>query len=349
MGPLPRGRDVSVLVGVWYPEAAFEDFLASAINFKPGTLEQAKRSLDNLLDRIVAQERVDPAFPRLLVGSLISGSLPRRTKMDPLNDIDVMVILDGTGLSCVQAGQATQETFGYSGRLDNPLLLPRYKADGTPYVSSIRVLNVLRDFLRESYGRSEITRDGQAVNVWLSSYGLGLDVVPTFRVVRPNGSDYFWIPVGSNNPNWQFTDPRNDATALDWVEQSTGPYVRFVIRLVKYWNRKRNFGRLRSYHLEVMCNRALTGAQILTYGEGVLRFFERAETLIASPCPTQHGYGGDLDTYLTPEQREWSLECLRRDREYARNAEHWTAGFDYESAIAGWRQVFGDDFPRYGL
>lgn len=340
---------MSTMTGIWTADAAFEELLDRHINFKPGRLEQAQKSLEHLLGRLVNRHAGDPTFPRLLVGSLVSGSLPRRTKMHPLNDVDVMVILDGTGLTCVEDDRETGDSFAYTGKSGSPLLLPRYKTDGTTYLSSIRVLNTFRDFLRQSYGRSEIARDGQAVNVWLESYGLGLDVVPTFRVKRTNGTDYFWIPVGSNDPSWQKTDPRNDATVLDRVEQTTGPSVRSVIRLIKYWNLKRNFGRFRSYHLEVLCNRALDGQYIYSYGEGVLRFFERAEPLIASACPTQHGYGGNLDTYLGDEQRRWALMALQRDRVHARNAQQWRAGFDHESAIKSWRLVFGDDFPEYGL
>jgi hypothetical protein len=126
----------------------------------------------------------DPGFPNLIDGDVLSGSFGRRTGITPLDDVDVMMILDGTGLILVRNGIGTGETVEGSGDLAKQINFGRFQGpDG--YLSSRKILAEFRTALRGTiYPNSEVGNAEQAVNGWLSSYGMGMDVVPAFQIVR---------------------------------------------------------------------------------------------------------------------------------------------------------------------
>lgn len=193
--------------------AAFNKFMQDSVNLTAAERKQGETShnyLRQILDEYAAK---DATFPRLLDGDFLSGSFARKTKLRPLNDIDIMMIVDGQGLVMINGdGTVKPGTIRGSGSEGNPLNTATYYIDGTTKISSIKVLNAFKKAIKSRYPDStEVGRDGQVVNVYLSSYGLGLDVIPALEFL-PEGADrpHYYIPKGSNDPTWMATNPKID-------------------------------------------------------------------------------------------------------------------------------------------
>ena len=121
----------------------------------------------------------DERFP-WIVDTILSGSYIRRTKPYPLDDIDMLVILDGTGLQEVRWGHPTggvvrglkQGSPVHAITDDNGMICPR------------RLLDRFRTAIAETYPLSTVRKDGQAINVKLKN-GIGIDIVPCFEISPP--------------------------------------------------------------------------------------------------------------------------------------------------------------------
>lgn len=318
--------------------------LVASISPTQAERQQASKSqafLRSVLRRACAG---DKRLPTLRPGDFLGGSYMRHTKNRPLDDVDLYLPMDGTGLLHYVSGVVVGDADG-SGNCDNPFLKGIYDASGG-YTASRLVTQAIQRVLARIYpSATTVRRDGQAINVKLSSYGLGLDVVPCFLVhPRRGGRDYYVISAGGDRADWIMTNPKLDLENIQALDDLRGKLLRPVVKVVKHWNQIKNAGRLRSYHTEILCYNHFWANPIASMSQGVASFLAKAPEAIAAPCPDVTGLGGPIDRYLSAHARVSSVAAARDAAIRSRVASETEARGNYAQAVGIWRGVLGRGF-----
>jgi tRNA nucleotidyltransferase (CCA-adding enzyme) len=85
-------------------ETKLQELLDGEINLTQEHISQGSKSHTFIRDLLANKSEKDSEFPWLLEGDFLSGSYARGTKLHPLDDIDIMVIMDGEGLTPIDKG-----------------------------------------------------------------------------------------------------------------------------------------------------------------------------------------------------------------------------------------------------
>ena len=164
---------------VW---GAFDWFRNNVIDLNSDQVKKARASRNYLFDQLKLIEQNEASFPKLYGSQLPFGSFSRSTKIRPLNDIDVLELLNGYQ---TEVNQSQSDPYEYWLRIkDQSAPLAKFP-DGYGYVNSIKILNKFRDSLSKvaNYKKAEIHRMQQAVTLSLSTYPWVFDLVPLFPLV----------------------------------------------------------------------------------------------------------------------------------------------------------------------
>jgi hypothetical protein len=151
-------------------ETELQEFLDKEINLDQARISQGSRSHTYIRDLLANKRVTDPTFPWLLEGDFLSGSYGRGTKLHPLDDIDVMIVLDGAGL--IPVGLNT--TYYVRGNAENKKSPVHNHLGSDSLLNSHSVLEAFHQALAQSHSNSTIKKNGQAINVKLDSYNLGM-------------------------------------------------------------------------------------------------------------------------------------------------------------------------------
>jgi len=317
-------------------EIKLQELLDKEINLAQEHISQGSKSHTYIRDLLANKRQTDSTFPWLLDGDFLSGSYARGTKLHPLDDIDVMIVLDGAGL--VPIGLNT--THYVRGNADGENSPVHNHLGYDNLLNSASVLQAFHDALKKSHPDSAIRKDGQAVNVKLSSYNLGIDVVPSFHIKPLNVTqqDFYYIPRGNRDPSWLKTNPKIDEAISMNLHNRHNRKLKSVIKLLKYWNREKNADRIRSYHLETIAWYVFHNHQssISSITEGMRYFFNNARPYIQSPLYEATGFGSFVDSYMTLQDRQLSLVVLDRTRA------NLSSGL--VTPLTSWGAVLGDKF-----
>lgn len=307
-------------------------------------ISQGAKSHTYVKDLLENKSRSFPTFPRILNGAgFLSGSYARGTKNHPLNDIDVMVVMDGTGLFAWSKGVMLDAEVKGTGEVQNPIL---NHLGSEKTLSSRKVLQLFHDALKQSHQNSSVSKDGQAVNIWLKSYNLGIDIVPAFHIVPRNGSrDFYYIPAGGNQDGWLMTNPKIDAQISDTFVKLHGEEFRNPVRLIKHWNKVHNNGRLRSYHLETVVWYVFSDhpGPVRSYEHGLRYFFDNCTSTLSNPCPDATKIGDSIDKNLSVTDRLLSLQKIDETRKAIRSgdlAELLNPGTN----VTHWGRIFNESW-----
>lgn len=291
---------------------ALESLLDTDINITQAARAQGSRSHNYIRDVLLGKNENDHHFPRLIEGDFLSGSYARGTKLKPLDDIDVMMVLDGTGFRVINGGAIQDVEVEGSGESGNPLLS---RVGPDTLLSSQVVMSIFQTALEELHPQSKVRDDEQAVNVWLDSYGLGIDIVPCFHLMPRNGAqDYYYIPTGGNSGGWKTTNPKIDAGISDTLHARHNRKIKNIVKLIKYWNLVSNGNRLKSYHLETVVWHIFDARpkETASLEDGVIHFFTQADKYLATACPDKTLLGGPVDQYLSNQNRELTRAKIRQ-------------------------------------
>ena len=260
---------------------SYENYFETIIrNISPTQkrISQASTSHNYIRNYIYYKSKKGEFFP--INNSFLTGSYSRHTKIEPLDDIDMFIVI---------SAQGARLTFLY----DNNLVpvgrnsLWNCFTDDNGNISSIKVLNLLKELVEERYPKStKIRRDGQVVNVYLSSYKMGLDIVPAFQVQNLFGPPHFLIPIGHNHTGWMKTNPLLDYEKVQRLHNRHNNKFRGLVKLVKYWNVNCNKKRLRNYHIEAIAIEIFSNTffPVRSYSEALYKFFNKAENYV-DECP----------------------------------------------------------------
>lgn len=323
---------------------AFREFQKNYVDIDTDKSKQAKGSRDWLMGKIVEiGSKVD--FPKLYEDiNLHYGSFARKTKLQPLDDIDMMIGLSGQGSTYLEG------VYGITINVPQTASLYAYCNENSDVLNSKKIINLFKNKLQAvpQYRNATIKRNEAACVLELVSYDWSFDIVPCFYTVADSqGRSYYLIPDG--NGNWKKTDPRIDAANVTNLNQQHNGNILKVIRLAKYWQKRPTMPAMSSYLLEVMVLNYFRSKSTLAseYPDVELpHLFLYIGTNIYHQVTDPKGISSDIND-LSWEDRNKIAERAKYDANRAMEARNYESNGDQRNCINKWREIFGDEFPKY--
>ncbi|WP_300358574.1 hypothetical protein [Fusobacterium sp.] len=319
---------------------AFSDFMKNIVNLEPNKTSTARASRDNLINNIKNFDGDNDFFKLYNEKTLCFGSFNRRTKIRPIDDIDIMICLSGEGKrTYIETGEVFYINGSDSDSKNNLL------TDNTNYLNSTKVINRFISKLSElnDYKKSEMHKNHEAATLQLNSYTWNFDIVPCFYT----DANYYLIPDGKGN--WKQTDPRIDNNHVTDINQKFSGKLLDLIRIIKYWNSRKITIKISSYLLECMI---LDRYETLSKNNWRidLEFRDTLKYLSSAILYSVHdpkGIQGDLNTFTTEDRKKisYALSVAYEKSVEAINRE--INNKDQKGAINKWREVLGNEFPEY--
>ena len=326
---------------------AFDAFRKQTVDLDPDDTKTARASRTYLEDQVKALAANNAGFPRLSGPARPYGSFARRTKIQPLDDIDLLLGLNEKGL---RVQQSPNNLYTYWLKIEDSTAPLASYPDGYGYVNSTKVLNAIKFYLSKvpNYSKAEIKKNGQAVTLKLSTRTWAFDLVPSVAVARSDGTTaYFLIPDGAGN--WIRTDPRIDDANTTRCNGQHGGLFLPTIRLLKYWNRRVHKPRLRPYYFETLAINTFSNvATISSFPAAVRHFFDVGPAYLQSSCADPKGLGPALDSDIDRETKNKVYTAMADAAKKAAAAIASERREQHREAIALWGQIFGPGFPSYG-
>ncbi len=332
---------------------AFNAFRTGIVDLDADVTKTGRASRDYLVDQIKAIAKSNTSFPRLGGDYRPYGSFARRTKIRPLDDIDLLLVLSGRGTT--EASASALNTYRLK-ITDSTAPLAAYPEatgsffDTATYVNSTRVLNAIKSGLTAvpNYRKAAIKRTGVAVTLDLSSRTWAFDIVPSVEVADSTGATkHYLIPNGKGQ--WMRTYPRIDTTNVTTANTRHANKLLPTLRLLKYWNGRTMKPRLPSYYFETLVLKTFaSGSAITDYSAAVKHFFDNAQTYLWLSCPDPKGLGPALDTSVDYTTKMKVGEAMKQAAKWAGYALMYDGQSNSKDAIYWWGKVFGSAFPAYG-
>ncbi len=323
---------------------AFNQFLKSCVRLDSTRSDIAKSSKNNLVTEI-QKFPDDNKFLALHPDiSIDYGSFSRKTKIRPLDDIDLIIVLHAEG------NWRTE----YSDRFE--ISVPNGASrqlslcnDGTNTLNSIKVINRFKEYLSKVsfYEKAEIKRNQEAVTLNLKSYEWVYDIVPSF-ITAPlaDGRTFYLIPDGKGN--WKATDPRIDKSRTIDINGIQEVSVLDVIRIMKYWTKRPTMPTMKSYFLEnLILNYYSSGITSSKYIDiEIPKILSYIYHNVHKSLNDPKGFQGDIN-HLTYEERNSIQSKASTDYNIANEARQLETEQKIKESIAKWGTIFGSDFPIY--
>lgn len=325
--------------------SAFMEFMKDKVNLNSEKTKIARTSRDNLINNIHDLGSKNDFFNLYNNIDVSFGSFSRRTKIRPLDDIDIMIGLHADSSTYLEIGTEIKIYV-------NNIYSPQYKCCNynTNILNSTIVINRFISELDKlnDYKKAETHKNGAAATLQLKSYDWNFDIVPCFITKEDfQGKDYYLIPDGKGN--WQKTDPRIDRYRVIALNQKHNGLMLDIIRLVKYWNKRPTMPSMKSYTLECL---------ILQFFDSTIKvsnwidfnfrdLLQYINNNIWYPIYDPKGIQGDINTLTISEKMKIS-ERATRDYNKANEAIYAeTVEKDQEKSILKWSEIFGNEFPKY--
>lgn len=179
-----------------------------------------------------------------IVGSYLSGSYARSTAIAPIDDVDIIFVID--------------PTYWKAGFFDSR-------------PSPEKVLNSFAGAIRYRYPLSSVY--GQRRSVGLELHHLHIDVVPAISLGE---KDFILVPDRDAN-DWVRSAPRQHERVAKAVDQLHGHRFKTLVKLLKLWN-----GNLpasagcKSFMIETMAIRVFKETAFESLSEGLVLFWDFA-------------------------------------------------------------------------
>lgn len=317
---------------------AFEEFLKYTVRLDAVQTSKARISRDNLITNINKFSRDEDFFRLYKDAHLKFGSFARRTKIRPLDDIDLMICIAGDGREYTYFGNTYYITALYDDSTNDVV------TDG--YINSTKVINRVIKKLGSlsDYRKAEMHKNQEAATLQLKSYSWNFDIVPCWSM----DIGKYLIPDG--NGNWKLTDPQIDNNRATEINQKHKGKVLDVIRIMKYWNSRAITYTMGSYLLECMILDIydIKGEQDNYWID--LEFNETLHSLsnmILHDVQDPKGIQGNINSF-TWEERVTISQALSVAHDKAIEATNLELTYkDQRAAINKWREVLGPAFPKF--
>lgn len=333
-----------MVYSVW---GAFDKFRKDTVDLNADITKTARASRDYLFEQLKILAKNNLGFPKLYGGYLSFGSFARKTKIQPLDDIDILVLLNGKG---TEVKQSPNSVFTYCLKINSSFAPLSLFNNDYGYVNSTKVMNRIKSYLSSvsNYKQAEIKKTMQAVTLNLKSYAWTFDIVPAVPVVNTfDEIDYYLIPDGWGN--WIRTDPRIDSKNI--TEVNLKHLGRFLptIRLLKYWNFRTHKPRLSSYYFETLAIQTFQYSSIITdFPQALKYFFDNCPSYLRMSCPDPKGLGANLDAGMDTTTKEKVGKAMSEAATFAGYALMYESQSKINDAIYWWQRIFGSEFPIYG-
>ena len=339
---------------------AFNQFLENAVNVQKTQSDTAKSSRDFLTGQIKTLS-IDGDFLKVAFQYNTNfGSFARKTKIKPLDDIDIIIGLNGGDLA-IEGYQWDNITLKVNNDCTDSLILNASDKFSQNWNASIyqlnsnKVKNKLVSVLQKisQYEKAEIHARGEAVTLKLKSYPWTFDIVPAFNTGGDN--PYYLIPNGYGK--WKKTNPKLEQERISRLNQQFNSVVLPTIRLIKYWNRHGQMPNITSYVLETIVLDYFDQANHNIINDG--KYYDYADmhfrdalyyisSHIMYSVQDTKGFQGDINN-LTYDQKCKIQSRANSDYTKACNAVNAeTQAKDNQKSINILRSIFGDEFPQYG-
>jgi SMODS domain-containing protein len=284
---------------------AFDEF-RQALEIDKDTIEKAielhEKAREGLRDRLEGHKR-----------SILSGSYPRTTRLEPLDDIDIIAIVENTvpwdndpEIAMEAAGEAVRPAFPGC-----TIQLGAHAAKVKP-------------------------KDPPIPNVHL-------DIV-----IATETGDGSILEISERKPesNWKKSDPEAHASKLSDANDAWQKRLKPAIKQVKHWNRNTDGDSLRSFLVEALGLRIFTGDGDLSAAKMIQRFFNEAKSAVLTPTMSPAVPDGYVDGDMTDAERQEHADRLSKASDKADEAIAAEDAGDASAAQEIWYALFGDPFPE---
>ena len=340
--------------------SSFNQFLNDTVNVSKAQSDNAKCSRDYLTGQIKTLSDNEDFLKVATQYNINFGSFARKTKIKPLDDIDIIVGLNGGDLQ-IEGNQWDNITLKVKSECKDNIILnasdkfSQYWTADTYNLNSNKVKNKLVSALQKisQYEKADIHARGEAVTLKLKCYPWNFDIVPAFYTGGDN--PYYLIPNGYGK--WKKTNPIIEQNRVSRLNQKFNNVVLSTIRLIKYWNRRGQMPNITSYVLETIVLDYFDQASHNIVNDG--KYYDYADihfrdaiyyisNHIMDAVQDTKGFQGNINN-LTYEQK-YKIQ-IRANTDYSKaynavNAE--TQDKDNKKSINIWQNIFGEDFPQYG-
>lgn len=329
-------------------KTAFKYFRTHTVDLPSEITQKGRNSQTFLVQQIKKLAKLYPDFPKLKGNYIPFGSFSRNVKICPLNDIDLLILLDGASITISSTLHRSSTVYTVTLKDSQSPLAPFADAQGR--VNSTKILNRVKTYLTHItyYQKAATNKRMQAVTFKLKSHPWKFDIVPAIPVYdHGNRISHYLIPDGHGN--WIRTNPKIDAKNIATANKVQQGELLAVIRLLKYWNNRTHKPQLPSYYFETIVLQTFRhAAPIKSYSEALQYFFRHANGYLMSSCPDPKNLGGNLDNGISWETKDKISKAFRNAAQQISYAIMAESKSDPKLAIYWWRKVFGTEFPSYG-
>jgi hypothetical protein len=242
----------------------------------------------------------------------LSGSYVRDTAVYPLDDVDIIFVIDPEQWP----------------RRSNIFANIFFGTERFPHSTS--VLESFANAIRRRYRLSSVF--GQRRSVRLQLYHLDIDVVPAIK--HPEKPKYIYIPDKEAN-RWIPSSPVLHGENATSVNKFQAGKLKPLVKLLKYWNGNLpSTARFKSFAIETLCVLIFRNLQMNTLQEGLTYFFDFVASSSGSKAifkwhdrygislgwlsptiPDAAGTGTNLIASLPDERRRRFIEHATRSRD----------------------------------
>ncbi len=246
-----------------------------------------------------------------IIHSLYVGSYGRGTSIYT-SDIDIIVELPWSEYS----------------KYDN------YSGNGQSYL-----LQIVKLSLKSTYSTSEISADGQVIDIWFSD-GIQFEVVPAFKYSDDSGYCY---ADTNNGGSWKSMDPKSEIYCFNGRNISTNHNLKRLCRMIRAWNSTNN-----------VC---MSGILIDTIAYRFMTNYEYADKSYSYYDWMSRDFfkyiydNADQEYWLKPgsNERVYKKYSFKNDAKKAFDIcleaiEDYLKGYSY-SWHENWRKIYGNKFP----
>jgi len=317
----------------------FEYFNKNVVNLESDQVSTARTSRDTLIESMHSLSDRGLLPVSYVEKDIAYGSFARKTKIRPLDDIDLMICYNGCGgtWQYINHGQTIAINMPEGAKILGELR----NDDGT--LNSRKLIEKIKGELKEvrHYKKAEIHRNLEAVTLQLGSYPWNFDIVPCFYA----SNDFYLIPDGYGN--WKKTDPRIDQERVTEVNRAKDGQLLQVIRTMKYW-KKRWWSNVGSYLFEQMIiNNSLYIDYNQQFSQIIAVMLNQLSSTIWGSVQDPKGMQGDLNQFDI-ETRQNLSSIAQQSYAIANDSRIKEMWGNNSAAIDKWREVFGIEFPQYG-
>jgi hypothetical protein len=276
-------------------------------------LEIDKNTIDKAIE---LHEKARAGLKERLKGhkrSILSGSYPRNTRLKPLDDIDIIAIVESTA-AWDDDPQKAMEAAGEAVRPDFPGCTIRLGA----HAAKVK------------------PEDPPIPDVHL-------DIV----VARETGSGTV-LEISERLPesNWRKSDPEAHATRLSEANDAWANRLKPTIKQVKHWNRETDGEALPSFLVEALALRIFSGQGDISAARMARKFFNEAKVAVLTPTTSPAVPDGYVDGEMTEDERKAHADRLLKASRKADDAIAAEESGDESAAQEIWYSLFGDPFPK---